>query len=134
MCRYSEEIKQTIWEDALVVDGYDQTKYRKDPCGAWIIRDKYGLKDSQYGWEIDHIIPQSLLEKAGVPIEVIDNVLNLRAMNWKNNESKSDDYPVYHACFSSEGNTNIIKEEDFEVAEDKQEELKKLFQGYDLSL
>ena len=63
---WSEDQIQYVWNRAIVVEGFDQSRFRKDACGAWIIREKYGDNDSLYGWEIDHIVPQTLLEKKGL--------------------------------------------------------------------
>lgn len=84
--------------------------YRKDPCGAWIAWDKYGVQDSVYGWEVDHIYPQSLLEERGFDEDAINDIRNLRPMQHENNASKSDDYPSYTAVITSEGNKNVYKE------------------------
>ncbi len=71
-----------VWKKGNVVSGYNEAKYRKDACGAWMMYDKYGNRDSPFGWEIDHIIPKS---KGG------DDVLsNYRPLQWKNNASKQD--------------------------------------------
>ena len=53
------------------MDGYDPTLFRKDACGAWIIRDKYGDSDSIYGWQIDHIelVP---MQPGDVPVTYAD--------------------------------------------------------------
>ena len=53
------QLRRKVWEKAQTVDGFNPDMYRKDPCGAWIVWDKYGVQDSIYGWQIDHIYPQS---------------------------------------------------------------------------
>ena len=34
----TEEQIQEVWNRATVVEGFDKNRYRKDACGAWIIR------------------------------------------------------------------------------------------------
>lgn len=97
--QFSDEIKLQVWNRATAVEGFDPAIFRKDACGAWIIFNKYGLRDNPYGWEIDHVYPQSLGGD--------DNIRNLRAMHWRNNESKGNDYPSYIARTTSKGNTNV---------------------------
>lgn len=103
-------LKRQVWEKGQVVTGFNPDLYRKDPCGAWIIWDKYGVQDSIYGWEIDHIFPQAKLDKMGFSATLIDDLKNLRPMQHENNASKSDDYPSYTAAVTSDGNKNINKE------------------------
>jgi len=124
---WSEEQIQDAWNRATVVDGYDKSRFRKDACGAWIIRDMYGDTDSLYGWQIDHIAPQSLLERKGVNQEMIDNPLNLRALQHENNRSKNDDYPSYTAVVTSEGTENVKVWKFLSVNAKKQESLKQLY-------
>ena len=100
MANLSETEIGVIWQKAMAVDGYDNTKYRKDVCGAWIQRDQYG-KETIYGWEIDHAKPTS---KGGS-----DDAHNLRPMHWQNNRTKADDYPTYNSAVTSEGNGNVEK-------------------------
>ena len=107
------------WDNAIIVDNYDPQLFRKDVCGAWIIRNHYGQRNSIYGWEIDHIYPQSL---GGDNHED-----NLRAMQWENNLSKGDDYPSYKAVVQSEGNKNIHKEVQYVVNEDRRGILSRLY-------
>ncbi len=95
---FSDEIKIRVWEKAIKVEGFDPNIFRKDPCGAWIIFNKYGLRDNDYGWEIDHVYPEALGGD--------DDIRNLRAMHWRNNASKADDYPSYIARMTSEENYN----------------------------
>ena len=124
---WTEEQIQGVWNRASVVDGYDKNRFRKDACGAWIIRNKYGDKDSLYGWEIDHIVPKALLEENGFSQEAIDNPMNLRALQHDNNNSKSDDYPSYTAVVTSDGTENVSVMKFLEVNEKKQASLNKLY-------
>lgn len=130
MCRYSDELKDLVWNNATTKDGYNPDQYRLDPCGAWMQKDKYNDRNSDFGWEIDHIYPQALLKEKGAEIDEIDAVENLRAMNWHNNVSKGVDYPVYHIAIKAEGDRNTIADEEYEVNKDRQEVLKKLYSKY----
>jgi len=123
----TEEQIQEAWNRATVVEGFDKDRYRKDACGAWIIRNKYGDTDNLYGWEVDHIVPQSLLRDKGFSESMIDNSLNLRALQHENNASKSDDYPSYTAVVTSEGTENVRVTKFLEVNSKKQEVLRKLY-------
>ena len=123
----TEEQIQEAWDRATIVDGFDKNRYRKDACGAWIIRNKYGDSDSLYGWEVDHIVPQSLLRDKGFSENMINNSLNLRALQHENNSSKLDDYPSYTAVVTSKGTENVRVTKYLEVNSKKQEVLKKLY-------
>lgn len=79
---FSEGIVQRVWEKGKIVSGNDPNMWRMDQCGAWIGRVYYGNRDSQYGWEIDHITPVS--DGGG------DELYNLRPLQWGNNVSKQD--------------------------------------------
>ena len=76
---FSKKTIQDVWEKGTVVANNDPRRWRKDQCGAWISRSQYGNRDSQYGWEIDHISPGGE-----------DNLSNLRPLQWQNNLDKSD--------------------------------------------
>ena len=130
MCTISRELIDRIWEKAFPVEGYDSTQYRQDACGAWIIKEKYGDRNSIYGWEVDHIFPKKKLEDRNVINDEIDDEKNLRALNWRNNESKGDDYPVYHARVVARDGKNIEEDRELSITEEKQIELHKLYGKY----
>ena len=114
-----EELKNSVWKKAKKVDGYDPDVIRQDVCGAWIIFEEYRNVNSDYGWEIDHIYPKS---RGGE-----DDEINMRPMNWRNNKSKGDDYPVYRAAVSADGNNNIEVPNYMRINENVQKELKTLY-------
>jgi hypothetical protein len=124
---FSDKIKLAVWEKASSEQNFSSDKYRKDPCGAWMIFDEYGNHDSIYGWDIDHICPRALLEKRNIPPTTIDKIENLRAMQWENNNAKGDDYPIYSSAVSSETNKNVYIDKSLTVNETIQESLKKIF-------
>lgn len=88
---------QSVWEKGEKVNGYDADKYRKDQCGAWMTRTEYGNRDSMYGWEIDHITPES--DGGG------DELSNLRPLQHENNSSRQDGRLT--CPITSSGNQNI---------------------------
>lgn len=100
------QLKRAVWEKAQAVEGLNPDMYRKDPCGAWIVWDKYGVQDNIYGWQIDHIYPQAKLEARGFSAGQIDDLRNLRPMQHSNNASKGDDYPSYMCAVTAEGKKN----------------------------
>lgn len=112
---FTEQDKRNAWEKARTVEGYPSDMFRKDACGAWICWSKYGQRDNDYGWEIDHIYP---LSRGG------DNHPdNLRALHCLNNISKGDDYPSYMAVVKAEGDGNVRNERPLHVNEKMQEKL-----------
>ena len=106
MAQFSDYILSAVWQKAKTVEGYDPNIWRKDLANAWIRRDHYGV-DSKYGWEIDHLCPSS---NGGS-----DELSNLNALHWKNNNKKSDNYPLFQTIVSSQDNTNIEKLQTWEV-------------------
>jgi len=81
-----------VWDKARVVSGQDPTQVRKDACGAWIRRREYG-QTTEYGWEIDHIVP---VASGGT-----DRLENLQPLHWRNNRHKGDDYPNWTCAVSA---------------------------------
>jgi len=68
---------KTVWEHWFggAVRAYDV-------CGAEMDKAAYGDKKSEFGWEIDHIIPKSRGGKS--------HIHNLRPLHWENNDAKGD--------------------------------------------
>lgn len=87
MQEFNKDIIEVVWEKGRIIEGYDPAKFRQDACGAWITRDKYGDKTSNFGWVIDHICPRSLLERHNVPEDAVNDVVNLQPMHWANDMS-----------------------------------------------
>lgn len=130
MCRYNDNLKRNIWDKALIVKDYDPKRVRKDACGAWIVWDDYGKRDSAFGWEVDHIYPESKLREKNVDIALIDNLDNLRPLNWMNNDSKGCDYPSYQAAVTSDGNKNSQGDYQYTVNKETRNKVEQLFKDY----
>lgn len=108
-----------VWHNAIVVENFNSESIRKDACGAWIIRNQYGNRNSIYGWEIDHVYPEAL--GGG------NDIVNLRAMQWENNVAKGDDFPSYKSKVQSKGNTNIHEEKQYIVNDELKAKLGLLY-------
>ena len=130
MCIIDKDLLDYLWERAFPVEGYDEDKYRHDACGAWIEREKYGDRTSSFGWEIDHIYPQSVLKEKNVPKEEIDDRKNMRALNWQNNDSKGTDYPSYHAKVKADENKNSVSDREIVVSLQSQHIVEGLYGKY----
>jgi hypothetical protein len=79
---YTKEEIITVWNKAYNAPGYNPNFVRKDRCGALIELNQYGNRQSNFGWEIDHITPSS---KGGA-----HNYTNVQPLQWHNNSSKGD--------------------------------------------
>jgi 5-methylcytosine-specific restriction endonuclease McrA len=73
-----------IWSKGVAVEGYDPAVFRQDVCGNWMQFDQHG-QESDYGWEIDHILPRAL---GGMTYPA-----NLQPLWWRNNRRKGNTYP-----------------------------------------
>lgn len=79
---FDETTIESVWQKGEIVPGYHPSVYRKDQCGAWMQRTEYGNRDSQYGWEIHHIVAVS---RGGS-----DAIWNLQPLHWQNNLATQD--------------------------------------------
>lgn len=57
-----------------------------------------------------------------------DNMDNLRPMQWENNASKGNDFPVYNSAVRAEGNDNIHEKAQFKVNDSLVEKLRALYE------
>lgn len=130
MDNIDEALKRKVWKRGKVSPEYQEDHVRIDACGAWMVYEDYGNRKSPYGWEIDHIYPESKLKEKKVPQDQIDNFDNLRPLNWANNDSKSDDYPVYRAAVSAKDDKNESSAKDLVISKKVQERISKLYEQY----
>ena len=56
---YTHEELVLVWNKGIIVPGVNPAIRRKDMCGAWIDWLAFGDRDSNVGWEVDHMIPLS---------------------------------------------------------------------------
>lgn len=120
-------LKDIAWRSAQVVTGSDPDHMRQDACGAWIAYEDFNNRESMFGWEIEHIYPSFRLKRLNVPEKLWDNELNIRALHWKNHQSKGGSYPMYTAMITHEGKTNVESNFTYLVNEALQDCLRKLF-------
>ena len=87
-----------VWSKAEVTNNNNPAIFRKDACDAWIKFQDHGNRNSQYGWEIDHIIPDSQNGS--------DELDNLQPLQWENNVKKGDSQ-VLKCAVRSNNNQNV---------------------------
>lgn len=49
---YDRTVIDLVWAAGDQVEGNDPELWRKDTCGAWMHRQEYGRRKSEFGWEI----------------------------------------------------------------------------------
>jgi len=76
---FPAEMVQAVWEKGRIVIGHSANQWRQDECGAWMGREFYENRDSQFGWEIGRIV-----------LTGPDDLSNLRPLQWKNNADEID--------------------------------------------
>ncbi|GIK33278.1 MAG: HNH endonuclease [Armatimonadetes bacterium] len=98
MATFDNQTVDQVWNKGQVVANNDLKVWRKDAYGAWMKRTDYGNRNSQYGWEIDHIKPASF----GGP----DSLSNLRPLQWENNAKKQNGHITSPITSSGVNNTS----------------------------
>jgi hypothetical protein len=74
-----EAKKLSVWIKAHPILDQDQSEWRKDDFGKVIRYSEYGNRNSQFGLEIDHIVP---IRRGG-----LDWLPNLRPLHYRMNAS-----------------------------------------------
>lgn len=116
---YTNEDIEHVWNSARKVEGMDADMIRKDPCGAWIVREKYGMPENDYGWEIDLIFPKALGGD--------ERPENLRAMHCANVKSKGSSYPSYIVATTARGQVNVSVRRVLKVNKTKRQVLEAIY-------
>ncbi|HYF36323.1 MAG TPA: hypothetical protein VD994_13595 [Prosthecobacter sp.] len=92
---YDREVVERVWSLAQAVPGNDAAIWRKDEFGAWMHRQEYRNRNSEFGWEV---ADYGYRARAG-------GIAALRPMQWQNHV----DFLVAarnHAVVSADGLRN----------------------------
>ena len=76
----ADQTRIDVWLKGRRIPGEDPTLWRQDDAGNRIYFHDYGRRDSERGWEIDHIQP--------VHLGGSDRVANLRPLHWRANSAR----------------------------------------------
>ena len=118
-----QELKNKVWENASIVNGYSPGIVRQDACGAYMIFSQFENQESPFGWEIDYIYPKDTLLEKGVDEQAIENIINLRALQWENKVSKGNSYPSYTAEVTGRDGKYIKEQKEFIIGQDIRKKL-----------
>ena len=79
---FNEEARKLeVWWKATEIEGHNPMEWRQDELGNLIQFSAYGDRSSDFGWEIDHIVP---LADDGT-----DDISNLRPLHWRANVGRN---------------------------------------------
>lgn len=79
---WTEQQKLAVWQKGEPYGTHPTNVWRKDKCGLLMKYSEHDNRNSDVGWEVDHIDPIS----NGGP----DYISNLQPLNWKNNADKGN--------------------------------------------
>lgn len=79
---WTEQEKLSVWQKGRLIPNHPGTQWRWDVCGKVMQWSHHGNRNSDTGWEIDHINP--------VTNNGTDHINNLQPLNWKINSTKGD--------------------------------------------
>jgi len=69
-----------VWQHGRVVPEADATRWRQDACGAWMRREHFGKKGSDFGWKLEPI-----------SLRGANTADNLRPFHWRNGYDIAND-------------------------------------------
>ena len=76
---FGELLKHAVWAKGTPIPGYAPDTWRRDAYGTAMKYSDFGNRESEYGWERDHIVALAL----GGP----DTADNMRPLHWRANAS-----------------------------------------------
>ncbi len=76
-----------VWSKGNFAPGLDPALWRADEYGALMYRPHYGNRDSEFGWEDDHVYPAAL---GG-----LSALFNRRPLFWRNNTERNSYTPRF---------------------------------------
>lgn len=77
----AEARRAAVWTKARLLYGWDPREWRLDDYGNRIRFSDYGNRSSEYGWEIDHVIPRAMDGPSAF--------WNERPLHWRANARRS---------------------------------------------
>lgn len=89
---YSEDVVQQVWERGRATNDLDPNDWRKDECGAWMQRSKYGNEDHAFGWVIRNVVAGGT-----------NSVENLRPFHARNEYNRSSGKTHCHVAADRQG-------------------------------
>ncbi len=85
---FPEDVVEKVWLKAKP-EG-EEAEEKPDVCATLMRREDYGNRESEFGWEVDHISPVS---KGGT-----DDLVNLQPLHWRNNLDKGEKSQMEWGC------------------------------------
>lgn len=89
---FSSDLPTKVFQKGALIPGYDPARWRADVCGTPMDWFEYGNTNSQYGWEIDHVLP--VAHGGG------DELSNLQPLQWYRNRVKGDKLNVNYCAIA----------------------------------
>ena len=75
-----QQLRVLVWRKGSAIPAYNPAQWRRDAYGNALSFAAYGDRNSDYGWEIDHILP---VAQGGT-----DAIDNLRPLHWRANPGR----------------------------------------------
>ncbi|MBN1184985.1 MAG: HNH endonuclease [Bacteroidales bacterium] len=79
---WTEDTKIRVWNKGTIIPDFSADVWRRDRCLHAMRYSDHGNRNSEFGWEIDHINP---VANGGS-----DDLSNLQPLYWEHNTNKGD--------------------------------------------